>query len=530
MTPGTAPAQARGAATIRRADLTTVPNLVSLARIVGVAAAVLLYFAGYPRITVILGTVACLTDHLDGYLARRLNQETALGAMLDQAADSFTTAIALAMLVVAGGFPFVFLLIFLGREFWVATVRRYAALGNVEIPSHLFGKLATAIIYWALLLMAVTLMLDISASTAALLRPVALVSMGVRACAELHRRLALYARAGGEDGMIPSQVARGRGDVLLCPGPVMLSPGVKRALSQSQIGHRDRSFSDLVARLRRNCGTLLGAGSEHSVLFVTGPATSGIEAVCATLFPAGGTVVVPVNGTFGARIVEILKVHGIACTPIDSGFGQPFDLSLIEAALADQSSGGRPVFVAMTHHETSCGLVNPVSAVCELARRHGARTFVDATSSAGVEDLDVTRDRIDACVTSSGKCLHGAPGIALVCVRREWLAARGDSEPRSFLAGPAPLPRSARGELPDAIHARCPDLPRAGPGRRGTARAGRGGRATPSIPAPAGAAGARAGEPRPAAVAASGGQRGMLDPHGRRSRSARFRRALPHAA
>ena len=87
---------------------------------------------------------------------------------------------------------------------------------------------------------------------------------------------------------------------------------------------------------------------------------------------------------------------------------------------------------AMTHHETSCGLVNPVSAVCELARRHGARTFVDATSSAGVEDLDVTRDRIDACVTSSGKCLHGAPGIALVCVRREWLAARGDSQPRSF--------------------------------------------------------------------------------------------------
>ena len=231
--------------------------------------------------------------------------------------------------------------------------------------------------------------------------------------------------------MIPSQVARGRGDVLLCPGPVMLSPGVKRALSQSQIGHRDWSFSELVARLRRNCGTLLGAGSEHSILFVTGPATVGIEATCATLFPAGGMVVVPVNGTFGARIVEILKVHGIACTPIDFGFGQPFDLSLIEAALAAHG-GGRPVFVAMTHHETSCGLVNPVSAVCEVARRHGARTFVDATSSAGVEHLDVTRDRIDACVTSSGKCLHGAPGIALVCVRREWLAARCDSQPRTF--------------------------------------------------------------------------------------------------
>ncbi len=99
MTPGTASAQVDGPASIRAADFTTLPNLVSLARIVGVSAAVLLYFAGYPRVTVVLGTLACLTDHLDGYLARRLNQETVLGAMLDQAADSYTTAIAMAMLV-----------------------------------------------------------------------------------------------------------------------------------------------------------------------------------------------------------------------------------------------------------------------------------------------------------------------------------------------------------------------------------------------------------------------------------------------
>jgi CDP-diacylglycerol--glycerol-3-phosphate 3-phosphatidyltransferase len=178
MAPGTASGQRRGVATIRGADFTTVPNLVSLARIVGVSAAVLLYFAGYPRVTVVLGTLACLTDHLDGYLARRLNQETALGAMLDQAADSFTTAIALAMLVIAGGFPFVFLLVFLAREFWVATVRRFAAMGGVEIPSHGSGKFATAFIYWALLLMAVALMLDVPETTSAWLKPLAFVSMG----------------------------------------------------------------------------------------------------------------------------------------------------------------------------------------------------------------------------------------------------------------------------------------------------------------------------------------------------------------
>jgi cardiolipin synthase len=179
MTPGTGSGQVGGAATIRGADLTTLPNLVSLARIAGVAAAVLLYFAGHPVVTVILGTAACLTDHLDGYLARRLSQETTLGAMLDQAADSFTTAIALAMLVIAGGFPFVFLLLFLLREFWVATVRRFAAMAQVEIPSHITGKVATAVIYWALLVMAVALMLDIPEQTAVWLRPLATIGMAV---------------------------------------------------------------------------------------------------------------------------------------------------------------------------------------------------------------------------------------------------------------------------------------------------------------------------------------------------------------
>jgi cardiolipin synthase (CMP-forming) len=164
---------------IRGADLATLPNIVSLARIVGVTAAVLLYFAGHPRVTVVLGTAACLTDYLDGYLARRLSQETVLGAMLDQAADSFTTGIALAMLVVAGGFPFVFLVVFLGREFWVATVRRYAAMGGREIPSHVSGKLATGVIYWSMLLMAVTLMLDVPTMLVPWLQPVATAGMVV---------------------------------------------------------------------------------------------------------------------------------------------------------------------------------------------------------------------------------------------------------------------------------------------------------------------------------------------------------------
>ena len=86
----------------------------------------------------------------------------------------------------------------------------------------------------------------------------------------------------------------------------------------------------------------------------------------------------------------------------------------------------------MTHHETSAGLLNPVAAVGALARQHGLKLIVDATSSAGVEDLDVTRDGIDACITTSGKCLHAVPGLSLVCVRRDLLEMSRLIRPRSY--------------------------------------------------------------------------------------------------
>ncbi|HVN41881.1 MAG TPA: aminotransferase class V-fold PLP-dependent enzyme [Steroidobacteraceae bacterium] len=226
--------------------------------------------------------------------------------------------------------------------------------------------------------------------------------------------------------------AQSRGTpVLLCPGPVMLSAGVKGALSQCEIGHRDATFSEVLARLRRNAALVLGATEAHSVVFLTGPSTSGIESAMSSLFPAEATVVVPVNGTFGHRLLDILRVHGLRCAPVEFGFGQPFDLSRLEAILATQAGPGGLV-LAMTHHETSAGILNPVAEACALARRAGAVTFVDATSSAGAEELDVTRMGIDVCATASGKCLHAAPGVAVVCFRRELLDSPHLPRPRSF--------------------------------------------------------------------------------------------------
>lgn len=140
---------------LRYGAFLTLPNLVSLGRIAGVSLAVFLHAIGYPVAFLLLGLVSCLSDHLDGYLARRLGQSTPLGALLDQTADSYTIALALLWLITAGGAPQALLAVFLLREFWVAAVRRYAAHAGVEIPSRYVGKLATAVIYWGLFVSAI---------------------------------------------------------------------------------------------------------------------------------------------------------------------------------------------------------------------------------------------------------------------------------------------------------------------------------------------------------------------------------------
>jgi phosphatidylglycerophosphate synthase len=99
--------------------------------------------------------------------------------MLDQVADSFTTAILLAMLVVTGGIPFAYLVIFLLREFWVGTVRRYGATVGIEIPSMALGKMATAVIYWAILTVAIIILPDMPARVVTPVHWIGLAGLGV---------------------------------------------------------------------------------------------------------------------------------------------------------------------------------------------------------------------------------------------------------------------------------------------------------------------------------------------------------------
>jgi len=100
----------------------------------------------------------------------------------------------------------------------------------------------------------------------------------------------------------------------------------------------------------------------------------------------------------------------------------------VEAALRAQPAISH---VALVHHETTTGLLNPVAEVARVAARQGRRVIVDAMSSLFGEPLDVTQEPIDAVMASANKCLQGVPGIAFVLARRAALEALEGRPPRS---------------------------------------------------------------------------------------------------
>jgi CDP-diacylglycerol--glycerol-3-phosphate 3-phosphatidyltransferase len=84
--------------------------------------------------------LAVLTDYLDGYLARRRNQVTKLGILLDPLADKLLTAAAFLSLVELDAVPAWMVMIIIGREFLVTGLRNVAAGRGVLIPASALGK------------------------------------------------------------------------------------------------------------------------------------------------------------------------------------------------------------------------------------------------------------------------------------------------------------------------------------------------------------------------------------------------------
>ncbi len=122
------------------------PNKITVFRFICIPfllAAALVEFRYHWTVTFIIYLVGCISDKLDGTIARKRNLITDFGKLFDPLADKAFMLSAFLILINLGWHTELVIMLMMLREFLVAGVRMAASVEGETIPANIFGKLKT---------------------------------------------------------------------------------------------------------------------------------------------------------------------------------------------------------------------------------------------------------------------------------------------------------------------------------------------------------------------------------------------------
>src|SRR5581483_2281312 len=225
-------------------------------------------------------------------------------------------------------------------------------------------------------------------------------------------RKARAVRARGDDGADAAR-ARGRAVILLNPGPVNVSARVTAALARGDMCHREPECDALLASIRARLLAAFAPAGGFTAVVLTGSGPAALEAAVTSVLSPRGRLVVVANGVYGERIAAMADAARLPATVVQGRWTDVPDVAAVERAIAAPDVEA----VAVVHHETTTGLLNPVATVGRLARSAGKLLLVDSVSGLGGEPLDLDAVGADLVVGTAGKCIQAFPGMSFVLVR-----------------------------------------------------------------------------------------------------------------
>jgi alanine-glyoxylate transaminase / serine-glyoxylate transaminase / serine-pyruvate transaminase len=197
--------------------------------------------------------------------------------------------------------------------------------------------------------------------------------------------------------------------ILMGPGPSDIHPRVLEAMGKGTIGHLDPYYLEIMNAMQRMLQGLFRT-SNPMTLAVSGTGSAGMEATVVNLIEPGDSMVVCVNGVFGARMVDVAQRSGAKVTKVEKPWGEVFTPDDLKPVLA----AARPKLLGIVMAETSTGAWQPIEAISKLVHDAGAMFLVDAVTALGGVPVEVDQWNIDAIYSGSQKCLSCPPGLSPV--------------------------------------------------------------------------------------------------------------------
>jgi len=208
--------------------------------------------------------------------------------------------------------------------------------------------------------------------------------------------------------------------MLLNPGPVNVSERVRQALLRPDICHRESEFTELLHGIQAKLlkAFVPGAEADYAAVVITGSGTAAVESAMMSSIPHGKRMLILNNGVYGERLSQMVGLHRLGVSELKYEWTVKPDPERLRLALRQHPEVHG---VAMVHHETTTGLLNPVKAIAEVVDSQNRVFIVDAISALGGESIDIAGSHMYMVAGTAGKCIQGFPGVSFVLVRKGFL-------------------------------------------------------------------------------------------------------------
>ena len=193
---------------------------------------------------------------------------------------------------------------------------------------------------------------------------------------------------------------------LFTVGPVACYPEVLEAMGHQMYSHRSKEYLSLHYETVRLLQEFISTKNEVFLFSSTG--TGFMEASVRNCVRK--KMLCCINGSFGERFAEVAESNGISLVKLAPPLGEPISPAELDRMLSENADVEA---VALTHNETSVGLINPLKDLAAIVEKHGKLLFVDAVSSMGGTEINVDELGIDVCFSSSQKCFGVPPGLGM---------------------------------------------------------------------------------------------------------------------
>jgi len=220
-----------------------------------------------------------------------------------------------------------------------------------------------------------------------------------------------------------------RRNILLNPGPATTTNTVKKSQVVPDICPREKEFIQLISSIRMDLNKIGGENENYTCILFAGSGTAVMDATINSVIPDNKKILIINNGAYGERLSKIADAYNIKKIEAKFDWTQIPDLKQIEKELQNDKDISH---IAMIHHETTTGILNPLKEVGELAKRYNKGYIIDTISSFAGIPINLKESNIDFMMSTSNKCIQGMAGIAFVICKKSEIEKLKDYPKRSF--------------------------------------------------------------------------------------------------